>query len=184
MRPLLTPDNYFPYVLELVESAHDELLIQNQTFNAPKDNHDALRALIDAVIAKQRAGVKVRIIFRLVLPSVARKVLEELRDYGVDLAGVKVQPNCHTKGIIVDRRQVLIGSQNWSNDGVSVNRDASLLFDDAPLARYFAEIFDHDWNNLARQNIGSESLPVRLAPDPHPLPGMARLAWKEYRQLP
>ena len=41
------------------------LLIQNQTFNAPKTDHDKLRELIEAVLAKQRAGVKVRVIFRL-----------------------------------------------------------------------------------------------------------------------
>ena len=74
-----------------------------------------------------------------------------------------MQANCHTKGIVVDRRRVLIGSQNWSNHGVSVNRDASLLFEDAPLAEYFAGIFADDWNNLAQPRIGSEWVPVVVA---------------------
>jgi phosphatidylserine/phosphatidylglycerophosphate/cardiolipin synthase-like enzyme len=60
----------------------------------------------------------------------------------VNMNNFKVQKNCHTKGIIVDRKKVLLGSQNWSNDGVSVNRDASRLFDDEELATYFAKIFD------------------------------------------
>ena len=103
---------------------------------------DTLRALVEAVIARQAGkGVRVRIIFRTLLPAQARLELERLKDHGLDLADVKVQVNCHTKGIVVDRRRVLIGSQNWSNHGVSVNRDASLLFEDAPLAEYFAEIF-------------------------------------------
>lgn len=181
VRPLLTPDNYHRYVLQMVRGAREELLIQNQTFNAPQPADGPLRELLDAVIARQRAGVRVRIIFRLLLPSRARQVLEELKDYGVDLADVKVQANCHTKGIMVDRRQVLIGSQNWSRTGVSVNRDASLLFDDAPLARYFARIFDHDWDHLAHQKIGSEWLPVQPAPAGRAAPpGMVRLGWKEY----
>jgi hypothetical protein len=42
---------------------------------------------------------------------------------------------------------VVLGSQHWSNDGVSINRDASLLFEDPPLAEYFRRVFEHDWGN-------------------------------------
>jgi phosphatidylserine/phosphatidylglycerophosphate/cardiolipin synthase-like enzyme len=85
---------------------------------------------------------------------------------------------------VVDRKKVLLGSQNWSNDGVSVNRDASLLFNDEELAVYFAEIFDHDWNNLAKQNIGSESLPIETAsPDEATPVGKIRLTWKDYMEM-
>ncbi len=181
VRPLLTPDNYHPYVLDLVRGAREELLIQNQTFAAPKAGEAALQALIDAVIARQRAGVQVRIIFRTLLPAQTRLALERLKDYGLDMADVKVQVNCHTKGIVVDRRRVLIGSQNWSNQGVSVNRDASLLFEDAPLAQYFAAIFEHDWDNLARPRIGSAWAPVAVAiPGAGTPPGMVRLAWQDF----
>ena len=181
VQPLLTPDNYHRHVLALVRGAHEELLIQNQTFRAPAVGEAALQALVDAVIARQRAGVRVRIIFRTLLPAQTRLELERLKDYGLDLADVKVQVNCHTKGIIVDRRRVLIGSQNWSNHGVSVNRDASLLFDDAPLARYFAAIFEHDWHNLAQPRIGSEWAPVAVAvPGAVTPPGMRRVAWGDY----
>ena len=181
VQPLLTPDNYHQHVLALVRGAREELLIQNQTFKAPTAEEAALRALVDAVIARQRAGVRVRIIFRTLLPAQTRRELERLKDYGLDLADVRVQVNCHTKGIIVDRRRVLIGSQNWSNHGVSVNRDASLLFDDAPLAEYFAAIFEHDWNNLAQPRIGSEWAPVEVAvPGAATPPGMRRLTWEDY----
>ena len=181
VRPLLTPDNYHRHVLALVRGAREELLIQNQTFKAPKAGEDALRALVDAVIARQRVGVRVKIIFRTLLPAQTRLELEQLKDYGLDLADVKVQVNCHTKGIVVDRRRVLIGSQNWSNHGVSVNRDASLLFDDGPLAEYFADIFEHDWNNLAQPRIGSEWELVEVAvPGAATPPGMVRLARRDY----
>jgi phosphatidylserine/phosphatidylglycerophosphate/cardiolipin synthase-like enzyme len=178
------PDNYHDEALKLVESAEEELLIQNQTFNAPKQDQGRLRELIDAVIAKQHAGVSVRVIFRILFPANARQVIEELKDYGFDVNSLKVQKNCHTKGIVVDRKKVLLGSQNWSNDGVSVNRDASLLFEDAPLAKYFANIFDHDWNNIARQNIGPERLPIeRVAADEKTPPGFVRLNWKDYLEM-
>jgi hypothetical protein len=182
--PLLTPDNYHAEVLSLVQSATEELLIQNQTFNAPTADQDQLRELIDAVIAKQRAGVRVRVIFRILFAPTARRVIENLKEYGFDVGSLRVQKNCHTKGIIVDRKKVLLGSQNWSNDGVSVNRDASLLFEDEPLAAYFADIFDHDWDTLAKQNIGTEDLPVAsIGGDEETPPGFVRLNWKDYMEM-
>jgi phosphatidylserine/phosphatidylglycerophosphate/cardiolipin synthase-like enzyme len=42
--------------------------------------------------------------------------------------------NHHTKGMIVDGMRVLIGSHNWSKPGISMNRDASLILDDADIA--------------------------------------------------
>ena len=184
VRPLLTPDNYHQYALELINSAERELLIQNQTFNAPGTNQDALREIVEAVRDKQRAGVTVRVIFRVLMPAKARTVLEQLQDFGFDATSIKVQKNCHTKGIVVDRRRVMLGSQNISNDGVSVNRDASLLFDDEELAKYFGAIFDHDWENVARQDIGHEALAVETASAAEATPaGMVRLTWKDYMEM-
>lgn len=102
---------------------------------------------------------------------------------GFDMNSIKVQKGCHTKGIVVDRKRVLLGSHNWSNDGVSVNRDASLLFDDPPLAKYFGDIFDHDWNNLAKQDIGNESLPIELASVTDFTPKGIRLTAKDYPEM-
>jgi hypothetical protein len=182
--PLLTPDNYHSEVLKLVNSATSELLIQNQSFNAPKPTHTQLKELLDAVLAKQHAGVDVRIIFRVLFPANARENLEKLKEFGFDEDSIKVQKNCHTKGIVVDRKRVMLGSQNWSNDGVSLNRDASLIFEDAPMAKYFADIFQHDWNSLAHQNIGSESLAVEtVAASEATPPGMIRLSWKDYMEM-
>lgn len=164
--PLLTPDkdSYHKHVLELIESAEDELLIQNQTFNAPGENHDQLRELVQAVLGKQQDGVKVRVIFRLLDATKAK--------------------NCHTKGIIADRKRVLLGSQNWSNDGVSTNRDASLLFDDKDLADYFAKVFEHDWKGLASKSIGATPHAIELAPAREKTPkDMVRLSWKDYMEM-
>ena len=58
VQPLLTPDNFHEHALALINSAKTELFIQNQTFNAPKPSHKQLDALVAAVLAKQKAGVK------------------------------------------------------------------------------------------------------------------------------
>jgi V8-like Glu-specific endopeptidase len=181
VQPLLTPDNYHTHTLELINSAEEELLIQNQTFNAPKESHQKLRELLSAILTKQNAGVSVRIIFRIFMKADARKNLEALQEFGFDMASIKVQKNCHTKGIIVDRKRVMIGSQNLSEQGVSLNRDASLLFEDAKLAAYFAEIFEHDWANLASDSIDIAPSGAELAETAEStLQGYTKISVEEY----
>ncbi|WP_051663912.1 phospholipase D-like domain-containing protein [Dyadobacter crusticola] len=182
--PLLSPDNYFEEVLALVQSATEELFIQNQTFNAPKPMHEKLRQLTDAVLHKQQEGVDVRIIFRNFIASEARKNLEALVELGFDPMKIRMHDKCHTKGIMVDGKKVLIGSQNWSNDGVSVNRDASLLFEDEELTDYFKQIFLHDWEKLAKNNIGRESLSLQVTNATDPVPaGMVRVGWSDILEM-
>jgi hypothetical protein len=181
--PLLTPDNFYNEVLALVNRAEKELLIQNQTFNAPKPSHQKLEKLINAVLMKQQAGVDVKIIFRVLMASEARKNLEALKEMGFDTDTIRVQKNCHTKGVIVDGKEIMLGSQNWSNDGVSVNRDASLLFEDAELADYFRTIFYHDWENLAMQDIGSEADSPEIAVESASIPAnMELVRWSDIRE--
>jgi hypothetical protein len=183
VQPLLTPDNYEAALIKMIRSAEHELIIQNQTFNAATDKQAELGELLDAVIARQNAGVDVRIVFRLLDATKARENLEGLQDRGFDMDRVKVQKNCHTKGVIVDRKRVMIGSQNISQLGITLNRDASVLFEDPELAKYFAEVFEHDWNNLARKDIGSEAHAPELAAGPGAPEGMQRISWKEYMEM-
>ena len=161
--PLLTPDAFVKPVVELLRSAKSEILIQNQTFNAPYEGDDALASLIDAIIDKQQQGVSVRVIIRSFHAADDRSNLEALTARGLKIGTVRFQKNSHTKGVIVDRAKVLVGSQNWSQTGVTTNRDASLLFEDKEIAEYFANIYDHDWKVLAKPTISSEARGARVA---------------------
>lgn len=157
--PLLTPDNYFDAAIALVKSAKKEILLQNQTFNAPAEHQDKLAELVGLIREKQQR-IPVRIVFRVLMESDARRNLEALLDMGFDPEQLRVQTNLHTKGIIVDGKKVLLGSQNISASGVSINRDASLLFEHEGIAQYFRDIFEHDWENLAQKDIGGSFEPA------------------------
>ena len=54
--PLLTPDNYQPRCSNWSNSATTEILIQNQSFNAPKTNHTQLKQLLQAVLDEATGG--------------------------------------------------------------------------------------------------------------------------------
>ncbi len=156
VQPLLTPDNYLDHVITLVRSAQDKLFIQNQSLKLldPVDNNeDAFLELWKAIRDRQNAGVDLRMIFR-VMPfdeDEARAIKDRLVTFGFKRDAIRVQERCHTKGVIVDSKVVLLGSHNWTNQGAIANRDASLIFRHPTIARYYEEIFLFDWETLTRE---------------------------------
>src|SRR5436190_22930419 len=90
---------------------------------------------------------------------------------GIDVENqVKVLSNTHTKGVIVDGRQVLLGSHNWSSSGVTLNRDASLIFDDEEVAQYYLEAFELDWDRARPPRFEEEAVSESARPAEGPEP--------------
>ena len=156
IQPLLTPDNYLDHVLPLVQSARKTLFIQNQSLSLLQPlekNEGKFLELFEAIRDRQKAGVDVRLIFR-VMPvdeDGARAAKDALVKFGLKKSTIFVQENCHNKGVVVDSKVVLIGSQNWTNQGAIANRDASLIIRNVDIAQYFERVFLFDWENLTRE---------------------------------
>jgi hypothetical protein len=75
--------------------------------------------------------------------------MERLQMAGIDTGLVRIQNGVHNKGFAIDHQRVVVSSQNWSGDGVLLNRDAGVIIDNATVAQYFEQIFLHDWDNVA-----------------------------------
>ncbi len=157
--PLLTPDPgvYVDAVTALVSSAQRTLHLQFQYIELPKtagSTSAAFASLVDAVIARQKAGVEVQIIMS---EYETAGYLEQLQAAGLDVVNsVKIQNNVHNKGIVVDGSSVLVSSQNWSTDGALYNRDAGVVIANSDVAAYFDQLFAHDWENLAVQKAAND----------------------------
>jgi hypothetical protein len=149
IQPILTPDNYAPLILKLIQSAKVSFYMQTQYITpSDKDGNEGFTALIQAIADKIKEGVDVRIILSQ-YETMAK--LELLQEAGVDVPNVRIQANVHNKGMIVDSKVVALGSQNWSGDGTLRNRDATLVIYNEEAARYWEQIFMHDWTEMASQ---------------------------------
>jgi phosphatidylserine/phosphatidylglycerophosphate/cardiolipin synthase-like enzyme len=159
VQPLLTPDPgvYVNAVKALIAGAKATLYLQYQYIELPGTPTVAAQPFIDlvgAVVARQNAGVDVKIITSEYQTA---GYLEQLQTAGIDVVhNVKIQNNVHNKGIIVDGHTVLVSSQNWSTAGTLQNRDAGLIIHNARAAGYYQNIFLHDWNHLATQHTTSD----------------------------
>lgn len=197
--PLLTPDRdsrgkriFIEAATRLIDGATQSIDLQNQSFNLLDDNIPEFEAFFVALKQKQRQrGVEVRIIFRdgrefsQGNAVSQQKLLERIKDFGIDTKSIRVQRKCHTKAIIVDaddkdRAAVLFGSHNLTNAGALYNRDASLLIRDHEVANYFRTIFNFDWDVLATQDIEETIGGIRIAgPDEATPEGFRRVSLKE-----
>jgi len=156
IQPVLTPDNYAACILPLIRGAKQTFVMQTQYINPPKStpspdtataqSDEVLESLIAAIAELIREGVNVRLIMS---EFETQDKIELLQERGIPQKYIEIQQNVHNKGIVVDSSVVVVGSQNWSGQGVSSNRDASVIIHNAAAAQYWEQIFDHDWKNMA-----------------------------------
>ncbi len=147
VQPVLTPDNYQPLILALIDSATASFYMQTQYIHpSGKPGDEEHDALIAAVARRVAAGIDVRLVMSAYQTD---DWMEKLVMRGIPSSVIRRQPGVHNNGIIVDHARVLIGSHNWSADGTLRNRDAGLIIHDATAAAYFEQVFLHDWEHLA-----------------------------------
>jgi len=188
VRPLLTPDQkgaiYSEAVLDLIESAEEQLLFQIPYIDSYKETAKGyLEKLVKALIKKSKQIDDVRIILRSDHGAWV-PCAEDLKKRGLNLQKCfKHLPATHTKGMVVDGARVLVGSHNWSGGGVTLNRDASLLFDDAEVAKYYREVFEIDWQRasppILPESVTTEAPRLADADSPVP-PGFRRITLEEF----
>lgn len=196
IQPLLTPDRdpdggplFINHLIDLVRRATKSLYIQNQSFNLTPDNNAEFDELFDEIRKKQRAIGDVRIIFRDATDYGRAKdiddqilLLERLKEKGFDTSSrsIRIQSRCHNKGVVVDSKEVLIGSQNLTNGGALFNRDASLLIRNKKVAAFYEKIFLFDWEHLAHNKIIGNARSIRRARPGEAVPeGFRKVTLKE-----
>lgn len=155
IQPVLTPDNYESCILPLIRGAKKTFVMQTQYITPPKSiprpdtpagqADEVLEALIAAIAELIREGIDVRLIMS---QYETQDKIELLQERGIPQQNIRIQNRVHNKGIVVDSAVVVLGSQNWSGEGVSTNRDASVIIHNTAAAQYWGKIFDHDWNHM------------------------------------
>lgn len=154
--PILTPDNYMDVIPGFLARAKKSILIENQYI---RSHGTEVAKLLEAMrrAMDRNPELDVRIILgRLFSTKDVEKEKVNIdnlkKEYGLKL-GANIRyidttrfVHCHNKLIIVDNKEVLISSQNWSDTGVGTNREAGVLMKFPQIARYYSAIFESDWS--------------------------------------
>ncbi len=196
IQPLLTPDRdadgnrkFLTFATDMISRATKRIFVQNQSFNLTDENNEEFDRFFTVLKNKQQTIDDVRIIFRDAAEfgraedlERQQELIERLKDFGFDVSpdAIRLQSHCHTKGIIVDSKEVLLGSQNLTNGGSLFNRDASLLVRSPQVATFFEKIFLFDWENLTHNDADERVGGIRRAmPGEATPPGFRRVKLSE-----
>jgi phosphatidylserine/phosphatidylglycerophosphate/cardiolipin synthase-like enzyme len=112
---------------------------------------EALAPVLDALVARARAGVKVRLLLDESFMHETQASLPRLR--GVPNLEIQILPVdkltggvLHAKYMVVDEASVFVGSQNWDWRALDQIHEIGARIDEPRFARTFAAAFDFDWN--------------------------------------
>lgn len=178
VKPLMSPDNYATEILKLIQQAQHSVYLQFAYIRQP--SIATFDAIISAIAQKMKDGLDVRILVGSTQQADHSELLIGRRGWKRDQFRMQTSA-LHNKGILVDGKIAVVGSNNWSSDGTQFNRDTSLIFFSKPIAHYYTEVFLFDWNNLSRPITSAPSVTPVIAPENAPTPlGMVRIPWQSW----
>ena len=161
VQAVVSPDNYMAVAEPLLRGATKSIDIEQQYI---RPGQPEVQQLLEAIDFARAADPALRV--RIILAASRggddtvrlRKELDLLeKNHGlvlgqqVRILNKKFFVHCHNKLIVVDGQRVLVGSQNWSDFGVSKNREAGILVDHKGIADYFTGLVDFDWTTGVRK---------------------------------
>ena len=134
--------------LEIIRSAKKTLDIE-QFYIADKPG-EVLEAVLDAVKAAARSGVKVRFIVDSVMVKESGRYLPALREAGVDVRVADFKKNGgggvqHSKFFVADGREVFVGSQNFDWRSLKHIHELGIRIKSERAAADFGRVFEGDW---------------------------------------
>jgi phosphatidylserine/phosphatidylglycerophosphate/cardiolipin synthase-like enzyme len=145
MELFVAPDAGVEPVVSLIESADDEVLVQQAYIRAWDDGLGS-NPYVEALREAASRGVDVRVLLdgRWYYEEENTEVAEALNSSNIE-ARLSDRPT-HTKGVVVDNESVLVSSINWNENSPTDNREVGVILHDERVARYFAGVFETDWS--------------------------------------
>lgn len=132
----VSPDNSRARLLHLITSAESSI-----DFYAELIRDDEVMAALEDAVAR---GVRVRLIMNASLDPEDIVSIEELAANGVEVRLMETI-YIHSKTMIVDGEQALVGSINYSMTSLDRNREVAMLLDNPALVSRVVSIYERDW---------------------------------------
>ena len=148
---LILNDEYFQAAHREIQNAKESIYLIAYLFLL-YDYQDAYsNRLLEDLIEAREKGIDVHVVLEYPKPEYMdeegpanQKVYEKLKAAGIDVRFDKPERTTHSKVLIIDGETIILGSHNYSFDGLKYNNETSLLLKDREkaerLIRYFRQI--------------------------------------------
>jgi phosphatidylserine/phosphatidylglycerophosphate/cardiolipin synthase-like enzyme len=135
---------------------------------------EALQPVLDALIARARAGIAVRILLDATFMKQSQAAYDLLRGQpGIDIRILPVDKLTggvlHAKYFVVDGEAVFVGSQNWDWRALTQIHEIGAVVRNTRLAHTFEAAFDFEWALAADPDLPAAVRRAVLPPDFSPV---------------
>ena len=154
--------------LQLIEHAQKSMDIA--AFYISNKPGEALQPVLDALMRRAAAGVRVRILLDATFMKESRAAYDLLKDKpGIEIRILPVNKLTggvlHAKFFIVDDHIVFVGSQNWDWRALTQIHEIGAVVRSTRLARTFTGAFDFDWHLAAHPDLPAARKLAQRPPD-------------------
>lgn len=148
-KPTVTPvlnQGYLPQARELIQGAKKYIHILFLEIH--KDGITI--SLMEDLISAQKRGVEIKVLLENNL-SCNQESLTYLKGKGIEARFDSPNKFLHHKLMIVDGKEVLLGSTNWSYMSLDYNNETNVLVKDSDVTRYYEEYFQLLWKDPTQE---------------------------------
>jgi len=148
---LILNDEYFQAAHREIQNAKESIYLIAYLFLLYDYQGAYSNRLLEDLIEAREKGIDVHVVLEYPKPEYMdeegpanQKVYEKLKAAGIDVRFDKPERTTHSKVLIIDGETIILGSHNYSFDGLKYNNETSLLLRDKGkaerLIRYFRQI--------------------------------------------
>ncbi len=128
---LLTNEEFFNALLPAIETAKEEIVVSVFLFKSSEYRSNRARTVLDKLVAAAGRGVDVKVLLErdrkpTGVYSENLKSAERLRAGGVKVFFDDINRTTHTKVVVIDGKDVFLGSHNLTHSALRHNNEASL----------------------------------------------------------
>lgn len=148
-KPVVTPvlnRSYFPRAQELIQGAGKYIHILFLEIH----QDEITTPLMEELISARKRGVEVQVLLEDTF-SCNRQSLSYLKGKGIEARFDSPNKFLHHKLMIIDGKEVLLGSTNWSYMSLDYNNETNVLIRDSTIARYYENYFQLLWEDPTRE---------------------------------
>ena len=147
---------YYPAVKQAIEGAEDSIyVVMFQVSLNPYNKTSQVYKLVDELLTAYKRGVNVKVILDQNVDFVNLKDIDKwvaegknawcfkmLKEAGIDVYYDNLTTYTHAKAIVIDKKIVIMGSANWSENAFSRNVETNVLIRSEELANEILEYFN------------------------------------------
>lgn len=153
---------------------HAQRRIDIAAFYISNQPGEALQPVLDALIARARSGIAIRILLDATFMKQSQAAYDLLRGQpGIEIRILPVDKLTggvlHAKYFVVDGQTVFVGSQNWDWRALSQIHEIGAMVRNTRLAHTFEAAFDFDWTLAADPDLPAAVRRAVLPPDFSPV---------------